>query len=290
MNFDQKLIEAEISNLTNKEYRILSAQRLNGGDINEVYRLETNFGPKCIKINSSSQFPYMFEMEKKGLNELKRTNAIRVAEPIVNGTFNDSSFLLLEYVLSAQKQPDFWTRFGNQLADLHLNTQEIFGLSDHNYIGSLIQKNDPFNTWSEFFIECRLKPQIELALSKNLLTSNDLNSFERFYRVLEEVFPSEPPSLVHGDLWSGNYMVGPQGNAVLIDPAVYYGHREMDISMTMLFGGYPPSFYDGYNEQWSLEPGWKERVDYCNLYPLLVHLNLFGSAYLSSIRRIIKTF
>jgi len=290
MNFDQKLIESEISSLTNKEYRVLSAQQLAGGDINKVYKLETNLGPKCIKINSASQFPDMFEMEMEGLGQLKRASAIQIVEPIVSGTFNDSSFLLLEYVLTAQKQSGFWAKFGQQLADLHLSTREAFGFSGHNYIGSLTQKNDPFDTWIEFFVECRLKPQIRLALSKNLLSKSDLDSFDRFYRELDGIFPSEPPSLLHGDLWNGNYMVGPQGNAVLIDPAVYYGHREMDISMTMLFGGFPPSFYDGYNNQWSLEAGWEERIDYCNVYPLLVHLNLFGSTYLSSIRRIIKTF
>ena len=290
MTFDQNLIASEISALTNKKYRVLSAQQLTGGDINQVYKLETNLGPKCIKINSESQFPRMFEMEMEGLKHLKGASAIQVVEPIVSGTFNDSSFLLLEYVLTAPKQPRFWVEFGQQLASLHLSTQEAFGFSGHNYIGSLTQKNDPFDTWAEFFVECRLQPQIRLALSKNLLSKSDLSSFDRFYRELDGIFPSEPPSLLHGDLWNGNYMVGPQGNAVLIDPAVYYGHREMDISMTMLFGGFPPSFYDGYNNQWSLEPGWEERVDYCNLYSLLVHLNLFGSTYLSSIRRIIKTF
>jgi fructosamine-3-kinase len=114
--------------------------------------------------------------------------------------------------------------------------------------------------------------------------------FERFFIRLPDIFPEEPASLVHGDLWSGNYMTGAGGQAVIIDPAVYYGHREMDIGMSRLFGGFAAGFYESYNHEYPLASGWLERVELCNLYPLMVHVNLFGGSYVNSVKNILRQF
>jgi len=122
------------------------------------------------------------------------------------------------------------------------------------------------------------------------LTDSDLKAFGNFFNRLPEIFPEEPPALLHGDLWSGNFMINQAGEAVLIDPAVYFGHREMDLGMSQLFGGFHRQFYSAYNEISPLKPGWEKRLDYCNLYPLLVHVNLFGGSYVHSVKQIIKPF
>jgi fructosamine-3-kinase len=155
-------------------------------------------------------------------------------------------------------------------------------------MGSLPQSNKKHTTWNEFFVEERLKKQVSLA--GDYFSFSDHAAFDRLYKRLDALLPVEPPALLHGDLWGGNYMISPAGKACLIDPAVYYGHREVDISMTTLFGGFDEHFYFSYEEEYPLEKGWRERLDIFKLYPLLIHLNLFGSGYLGSILNTIRRF
>jgi fructosamine-3-kinase len=157
-------------------------------------------------------------------------------------------------------------------------------------MGALSQKNDYHANWIEFFIQCRLKPQLQLANENNLLQSIDIDACENLFLRLNDIFPEEPASLLHGDLWSGNFLCDINENAVLIDPAVYYGHRSMDLAMTTLFGGFDDTFYKSYNHHFAFPNNYKEQWEICNLYPLLIHLNLFGSSYLSSIKSILKRF
>jgi fructosamine-3-kinase len=178
--------------------------------------------------------------------------------------------------------------FGRSLARLHRHTTGYFGHELDNYMGSLPQSNKKHTSWNSFFVEERLKRQVSLA--NVYFSSSDFAAFERLYVRLDELLPVEPPALLHGDLWGGNYMVAPDGKACLIDPAVYYGHREVDIAMTTLFGGFDESFYTSYLEEYPLEKGWQKRLDIFKLYPLLIHLNLFGSVYLESILSIIRRF
>jgi len=163
-------------------------------------------------------------------------------------------------------------------------------LDHNNYIGSLHQSNQKHDKWVSFFIEERLNPQLKLAYDSGKINSSILEKFEVMFLVLEEIFPVEKPSLLHGDLWSGNLMTDNFGNPCLIDPAVYFGFREMDLAMTTLFGGFDSEFYESYQRINHLETGWQERFDICNLYPLLVHVNLFGEGYLSSVKNILKRF
>jgi protein-ribulosamine 3-kinase len=285
----QEIKNSLIDFFSQSEYgsvEILNATSLSGGCINHVHRLQTNKGDFCIKYNLSEQFPGMFTAEADGLSLLKKANEIYIPGVICTGHAGMFDYILLEYINSAKKIPFFMEDFGRSLARLHKHSTDYFGHEIDNYMGSLPQCNQKHTTWTEFFIEERLKKQV--SLGETYFSSSELKAFERLYSRLDDIFPEEKPSLLHGDLWEGNYMVTKDGKACLIDPAVYYGHREVDIAMTSLFGGFNEDFYASYNEEYPLKTGWKSRLDIVTLYPLLIHLNLFGSGYLGSITSILR--
>jgi fructosamine-3-kinase len=273
-----------------KKTGISSATSLGGGSINEAYRLETDSGTYFLKHNKASAYPAMFEKEEKGLQVLRDAGELKVPQVIATGSSGDEAFLLLDYIESAPKQNDFWQHFGASLAKLHKHRGEYFGLDHDNYIGSLSQYNHPHPDWISFFAEERLERQARIARNSGLIGRTTLSALERLYRRLPDIFPEEAPALIHGDLWNGNFMTGEDGHACLIDPAVYYGHREMDIGMSKLFGGFDPEFYKAYNEEYPMEKGWERRADICNLYPLLVHVNLFGLGYVGEVNSILMKF
>lgn len=267
---------------------ILKASSLSGGCINHVHRLQTNLGDFCIKYNLRDQFPEMFTCEADGLALLKSAGEIHIPGVYCTGYAGSFSYILLEFIDQGRKSTSFMQDFGRSLARLHRHTAGYFGHNMDNYMGSLPQSNKKHTTWNAFFVEERLKKQVSMA--SVYFSSSDFAAFERLYTQLDELLPVEPPAMLHGDLWGGNYMVSPDGTACLIDPAVYYGHREADIAMTTLFGGFDEHFYTSYQEEYPLEKGWQGRVDIFKLYPLLIHLNLFGSGYLGSIVSIIRKF
>jgi protein-ribulosamine 3-kinase len=273
-----------------KDFILQSSQPLSGGSINSVFRLKTKSGDYCLKYNKAVAYPGMFEKEKSGLQILRDANEIRVPGVITVQNTPSFSYILLEYISPVPKIPGFMTDFGHSLAALHMHSSGFYGLDHDNYMGSLVQTNKKHDDWSSFFIEERLERQLIPARKKGYFSSGDLSRFERLFMQVHTICPSEKPSLVHGDLWGGNYIVSEKGQACLIDPAVYWGHREVDIAMSTLFGGFDPDFYSAYNEAFPMETGWRERLDIYNLYPLLVHLNLFGAGYLASIQRFIRRF
>jgi protein-ribulosamine 3-kinase len=284
------LIQKSIPSDHRSEVHIQSCTPLGGGDINQAYRINTTAGPYFVKINSASRYPGMFEKEAAGLHLIASTGEIRVPQVIFHGQAGDDICLVLEYIHSAPRKASFWSDFGRSLARMHKHSSESFGLDHHNYMGAIPQSNRRHQTWNEFFILERLEPMVMLARNDGFLIRDDISAFERLYRKLPDIFPVEPPALIHGDLWTGNHMVDKDGNACLIDPAVYYGHREMDIAISRLFGSFATEFYETYHAEYPLEKGWKERVEVCNLYPLLVHVNLFGEGYLGSVERTILKF
>lgn len=263
---------------------------IGGGSINDAYRLETNEGRFFVKVNRADRFPGFFEAEADGLGRLRDAGTIRVPEVIATGEDHDDSYLLMEWVQGGLKSDLFWEAFGRSLAALHQHSAQRFGLERHNYIGSLKQVNTAHDTWPEFLVQCRLEPLVKMARDRRKLGDGDVIRFERLYGKLARLFPQERPALLHGDLWSGNFICATDSAPVLIDPAVYFGHREMDIAMSRLFGGSEPAFYTAYNDAFPLERGWEERVDLCNLYPLLVHVNLFGGGYAQQVEAILKRF
>ena len=224
------------------------------------------------------------------MEALAATNTIHIPNVIGFSEEGEDAFLLLDWVEKGTTSTSFWEDFGHQLGQLHKCTHTNFGWTNDNYIGSLVQYNSWTKSWSSFFIEQRIDPQLKLAVEKGLIDAHKLESFHQLYKQIENIFPNEPPALLHGDLWSGNYMVTAAGEPMIMDPAVYYGHREMDIAMTQLFGGFDGRLYEAYNEEYPLNDGWQDRMTMCNLYPLLVHVNLFGSSYLSQVNAVLKQY
>ena len=270
-----------------KEFSIGRISSVSGGSINETYRVETGRGNFFIKYNNARKYPGMFEKEARGLELLGGSGTLRVPEVIGTGEADGNAFIVMEYLSSSSKKKDFWKKFGKGLARMHRHTFGKFGLDHDNYMGSLSQSNHYHDNWTDFFREERLEKQLLLAEKSGMASKRLRDAFNSLYGKLGEIFPEEPPALVHGDLWSGNYMVDERGEACLIDPAAYYGHREVDLGMSRLFGVFDTSFYSAYNDEYPLEPGWRERLGICNLYPLMVHVNLFGEGYLGSVYSIL---
>lgn len=268
-------------------FRINAVSSLSGGSINQVYRLKTTHGDFCLKVNDAGRFPGMFEAEARGLRCLQEKGVLRVPEPLFNSSLKEHTFLLLEFIEAGKPRNDLMRLFGRSLARLHRFSAATFGMDYDNYMGALPQSNRPHPRWDAFFISERLEPQVKLAFERGHAI---VKPMEALYPRIGSLMPAEKSSLIHGDLWNGNYIVDGDGKAALIDPAVYYGHREADIAMTTLFGGFSSDFYNGYQEEFPMEQGWRERLDLYNLYPLLVHLNLFGSSYLGEILSILKRY
>jgi protein-ribulosamine 3-kinase len=289
MSWEDVVIES-LERVYKEKIELISVSPVGGGDINDAYQINTSEGDFFVKKNSASRFPGMFKKEAMGLEILDTTNTIRVPNLIEFGESGDEAFLILRFIRSGQRLSNFWDRFAHQLGNLHRHSNDSFGLDHNNYIGSLHQSNKKHKTWADFFINERLEVQVKLARNSGLIENTTITAFEKFYRKINDIFPIEQPALLHGDLWGGNFMVDEKGDPVIIDPAVYYGHREMDIAMTKLFGGFDSKFYDAYNRYYPLEKAWQERVDYCNLYPLMVHVNLFGQSYLGSVNSILNKF
>jgi len=268
---------------------VLNISPLQGGDINETFLIQTPGCQYVLKRNKKTSFPQMFEKEAKGLNKLSLKGVIT---PKVIDVFehDEDQFLMLSHIQSEEPKYNFWKNFGNALANLHLNSQEYFGLEYPNYIGSLEQLNDKKNSWETFFIENRIQPLVHKAFDRQLLDRKHLGWFDGFFTALPNLVPKEKPALIHGDLWSGNLMCGMGQTPVFIDPAIYYGHREMDIAMTKMFGGFDRTFLEDYNEIFPMEKGWEKRLNIHNLYPNLVHLILFGKSYLGGIESVINVF
>lgn len=269
--------------------RLLHASPVSGGSINRCYRLETSAGIFFLKENEAEKFPGMFEAEQKGLELLAQNHAFTVPAVYAQLISGNHSLLLLEWLEKSSPGKSSWFDAGTCLAKLHRATADAFGLDHDNYIGSLPQSNHRHASWADFFALERILPQVKRARDNGAIDAGISTRAERFCARMEEIFPKETPSLLHGDLWSGNFFFAQNGPAVF-DPAVYYGHREMDLAMTKLFGGFDPDFYSGYENEFAPEKKWRQRVDFCNLYPLLVHVNLFGGGYLYDVKSILSSF
>lgn len=283
-----KSVENTINTLAEKEqFQVSGIAPLAGGDINQVFLLNTvSSGRMVVKLNHPEKFPGMFEAEKEGLQELRTSGAIDVPLVLATGSTGDHSYLLMEYREQGSPAPGFAETFGKQLANLHRVSNKQFGFKSDNYIGSLPQQNRRCPKASEFYITQRLEPQFALARHKNF----QLDDPAKLYKVCEELIPKEAPALIHGDLWSGNYLVSSKGLPCLIDPAVAYAPREMDLAMMKLFGGFSEKIFKTYNREFPLQEDFEERVPLWQLYYLLVHLNIFGAGYKNRVKDIIKRY
>ncbi|NNE29720.1 MAG: phosphotransferase [Saprospiraceae bacterium] len=268
---------------------IKKVQPVSGGDINQAYRLETPDGKLFLKANTFPEGKSMLASEQRGLQEIQKSGCILSPKVIWRGTINDYSFLLLEFIEEREKVGNFWENFARELDCLHSNSRDAHGFDSDNYIGTLNQINNPDPSWVSFFRDQRLRVQIKMGLDKGLINSEEAKRFEKLLNSLQDILPETTPALLHGDLWAGNFLSAGE-NAVLIDPACYYGSPEIDLAMAKLFGGFSNSFFDSYGEMSPRPPGLSERISIYQLYYLLVHLNLFGRSYWSQIKRIIDRY
>ena len=273
-----------------KNKKILSFQSIAGGDINTAWQITTKDQIYFLKENREPPASDFLKIEKRGLKILEEIKTIKIPKTFEAGNHDGTAYIIMEYLSTVFPEKIGWENLGRQLAALHRKTQIHFGLDHDNYIGSLPQTNHQQSTWPEFYVLERLIPQVKMATDRQLLDTRDLKSFEKLYQELVNICPEEPPSLTHGDLWSGNFLITTNQIPVLIDPAVSYAHREMDLAMTQLFGGFDSIFYDTYQSVFPLAPGFSKRTDLYQLYYLLVHLNLFGRGYLSRVRAVIQLF
>ena len=293
-------LDEAITTLFGENQRIVSKRSVYGGDINESYRLSLSDGTAVfIKCNALKNLSF-FEAEAKGLEALRETGVVGVPKALGLGTDEKQgiAFLLMDYLETAPKISAYWETFGRELAALHradchsltgADSSRLFGFEADNYIGASPQVNTPKEDWITFFRECRLLPQMKKA--EGYLDSGMRDKCRKLLEHLDS-YLMEPkfPSLLHGDLWSGNALCGPDGKAWIFDPAVYVGHFEADLAMTELFGGYPAAFYGAYSEITPIDSGYQDRRDLYNLYHMLNHLNLFGGSYLGSVQRILNRY
>jgi len=266
------------------------SSRVAGGDINEALRLDTPEGSWFVKYQPNPQGAKMLRTEANGLKALAEPGLIGVPEVTWQGMVDEVACLVLPFIETGPKGEESLARFGRELARLHREaTTDHYGFREDNYIGSLPQSNQEHSTAVDFFIQERLQPQWERARNSGYLSEYQ-PAWDHLLSSLPSLIPEEQPSLIHGDLWSGNFLIDTGGKPWLIDPAVAFAPREMDLAMSTLFGGFGPAFYRAYENEWPTQPGYAEREPLYQLYYLLVHVNLFGAGYEGGVRRILQGF
>ena len=272
---------------------IRSVAAVGGGCIANACRVETDGSPFFLKYGDD-EVARTFSGEAAGLEALGAADSPLAVPSVLDtapATDERPGFLVTEWITTGREGRRFWETFGQGLAALHRHAADEYGFDRDNFIGRLPQKNEWTERWPTFFRTQRLEPQVAMARERGRWRSDWTRSLEALYRRLPELLPREPePSVLHGDLWKGNFMVTATGTPALIDPAVYYGHREADLAMTELFGGFQDRFYDAYRAARPLEPGYETRRDVYNLYHLINHLNLFGAGYAGSVEEILRPF
>ncbi len=281
-------LQSYISNIL--KVSITRVSSVHGGDISKSYRIDTSNDSFFLKCNRSKPTKNIFQAEVCGLQLIRKTNTIKTPKVLACDTFQNESFLLMEFIRSKSPSSEDFKNLGQQLANLHKCTADYFGLDQDNLIGSLHQSNHTEASWVDFYVNERLLPQLKIAKEKNLLSKTECPEIQDLKRHLEYFFTDIKPSLLHGDLWHGNYLISNEGTPYLIDPAVYYGHHEVDIAMTKLFGGFGESFYQAHNTVFKQDKNTSARIEIYQLYYLLVHLNLFGSSYYDAVSSILQKY
>ncbi len=263
---------------------VVDHRSVGGGSINEAFACSLADGRRVfVKANRGTD-PRMFPCEARGLAWLREADALRVPDVIaVNQADASDPFLVLEMLVAGGRRNDYDETLGRGLANLHLRGADEFGFDEPNFLATLDQDNTPCDDWPTFYVQRRLEPLVRLAVDHGHVRAGWPAKFDAvFTRMADLAGPAEPPARLHGDLWSGNLHADADGAPVLIDPAVYGGHREIDLAMLRLFGSPSPRFFAAYNEVYPLAPGYEDRVKLYQLYPLLAHVNLFGGGYVGS--------
>jgi fructosamine-3-kinase len=271
----------EIAEVLDVDPEHLRLEGVSGGCINQTYKLTAASRTFFLKTHSSPPKDF-FHLEAQGLEQLASTNSLRIPRVLASR----KNFLLLEWCEPQREEDGFFEHFARQLAALHRNSRENYGWPRNNYLGILPQNNDDCPHFKDFFWRNR----IEALLEHPLLDRTCLQLFQKLETRLHRLFDDfeDRPSLIHGDLWSGNFLCDRKQQVVVFDPAVCFSHREMELAFTELFGGFPQHFYKSYHEDFPLPEDYQKRKYLFNLYPLLVHVHLFGASYLPQLEEALK--
>ncbi len=278
---DCPTVEQALSRHYGATVAVRNKTSVSGGCINQAWKLVLSNGERIFLKENSARYHNMFLAEALGLQALDVPGGPAVPQPIAVYQGDSTQFIAMTFIDQGQRRADFWEAFGRTFAALHLDhRQQMFGFESDNYIGSTEQSNRQTTDWISFFGDRRLGFQLQLAQERRLASPALVRKTEALIARLADFLPSGArPSVLHGDLWSGNLIAGADGRAVMIDPAVYYGHNEADLAMTELFGRFDSRFYAAYSELIPLGPEYEIRKEIYGLYHILNHLNLFGPSY-----------
>lgn len=270
-------IEAAISESTGQSFRLAGSSGMGGGCINNASRIQGQDGSTYFVKTNASRFLEAFEAESHALTVMAASNAIRVPCPVATCAAGGQSALVMEYLKMGRSFRNDWQRMGRELARMHRHSADQHGWKHDNFIGSTPQINTCQTDWITFYRECRLIPQIKWARQRSLA----LRQADALLDILPSLFEdyAPVPSLLHGDLWSGNAGFLDDGTPVIFDPASYYGDRETDLAMSEMFGGFPAEFYHAYTGEWPIHKGYLQRKQLYILYHTLNHFNIFGGGY-----------
>ncbi|WP_254901204.1 fructosamine kinase family protein [Tuberibacillus sp. Marseille-P3662] len=273
------------------ESAIQSSRAVSGGCINQTYYVKTKAGEYFVKLNADVPQDF-FRREAEGLELIRETNTVMVPNVLYyNEPADHEMGVLVQEWLGGGRQMDTSARLGREVAALHATYGSAFGLANDNYVGELRQPNGWYDSWVDYYREQRLLKQVEYGEQVGRMPLERRRKMESLMERLNQWIPSNiRPSLLHGDLWGGNFMAGPEGEPVLIDPAVLYGHHEFDMAFTEMFGGFSQDFFDHYYEVFPPEAEYQERKHLYQLFYLLVHLNTFGGMYAQSVDRVLDRF
>lgn len=282
------IIKKILSNIQDQS-RLKGLKRVHGGSINETFYIETEKGRYFLKYhkNAPSRF---FEMEKLGLQLIEKTNTISVPTVLAYDDQLGESFLLLEWI-EGEKTDETEKMLGNEIANMHYNFGEYHGFHQDTFIGLLPQPNDLFESWLEYYRNKRLTVQLKEGIKRKRIDHKRRDQLEKLLNRLDEFIPEKAkPSFLHGDLWGGNWIVGPEGKPYIIDPSFLYGDRHFELAFTELFGGFSHRFYDAYDQTFPVEDYYNDVKPLYQLYYLLVHLNIFGESYGARVDAILNTY
>lgn len=274
-----------------EEVADLTISSLGGSSFSETFKLTTKKKSYFLKTFRDPTHFSLLKTEADMLKYLQGKSSIPIPYVIATGN-SPQPFLLMEFIETGMPTLASWTLLGKGLAEIHQHKNDRFGFEYSTPCGSILENNSYKNNWTEFFILNRIQPHIRFAVDHQLFDTNDYLNYQRFEKwfQVDDRFPPEPPTLIHGDLWSGNVLFQTSGKPFFIDPALYYGHREIDLGMSRLFGGFSETFYHTYQAYYPLEPGFKERIPLSQLYHILLHMRLFGGSYVRQARQILNYY
>ncbi|TKD66193.1 fructosamine kinase family protein [Flavobacterium sp. ASW18X] len=281
MKWIYELFESDIKSITS----------LSGGNVSQVFKVVTTSDVFVVKCNYEKNAEVYFKAEVNGLHQIKATNTIETPAIHSYGKIENNAYLILEWIPTKNADQEAMHTLGIQLSQLHSTTETTyFGAKEHNFIGNLPQNNTINPSWSTFYALQRLYPQLGIARKLGYLLKEEIPNLDNIQKVMTTIADNTKPSLLHGDLWHGNILIHENGTPYLIDPSVYYGHNEMDLAMTKLFGGFSNNFYQGYHENIPPHKNQNALTEVYQLYYLLVHLNMFGNSYRSKAVELLKRY